>query len=183
MEKRIIGGVFILLSAVIGMATGALFIVGADFASDFDPTGVAEDILTVCGAIFIVFAIIALVGAIMAFTGKSWGLALVGGIFGLFCIGPYGLASIFGLIGLIMVAISKDEFEGQAPPQGMYPPPAGYPPQQPGYYPPQQPPPGQYPVQQPPPGQYPPPEQPMAPPPMAPPAEVPAEPPKEPEGY
>ncbi len=183
MEKRMIGGAFILLAAIVGMATGAMFIIGADFASDFDPTGVAEDILTVCGAIFIIFALIALVGAIMALTGKSWGLGIVGGIFGLLCIGPYGLASIFGLIGLIMVAISKDEFEGQAPPQGMYPPPGaypppGYPPQQPPPgYPPQQPPPGQ-PPQQPPPGQAPPPQAPMAPetPPEMPPEEPPAEP-------
>lgn len=179
MEKRMIGGAFILLSAIVGMATGAMFIIGADFASDFDPTGVAEDILTVCGAIFIIFALIALVGAIMALTGKSWGLGIVGGIFGLLCIGPYGLASIFGLIGLIMVAISKDEF-GEGPQPGMYPPPGGYPPQG---YPVQQPPPGQYPPQQPPPGGQYPEQQPMAPPPQQPPMapETPPEaPPQEP---
>jgi hypothetical protein len=164
MEKRMIGGAFLLLSAIVGLATGAMFIIGADFAADVDPTGMAEDILTVCGVIFMIFALIALLGAIMALTGKSWGLALVGGIFGLLCVGPYGLASVFGLIGLILVAISKDEF-GEGPQPGMYPPPAAYPPQQPPGYPPQQQPP-----------MAPPPEQP----PMQPPEQPPAQPPMEP---
>ena len=165
MEKRMIGGAFILLSAIMGMATGAMFIIGADFAEDIDPTGMAEGILTVCGIIFLIFAIIALVGAIMALTGKSWGLGIVGGIFGLLCIGPYGLASIFGLIGLIMVAISKDEFGEGPPPGAAYPPPAYPPPAGAPAYPPAQPPPEAPPAEAPP-------EQP----PMAPPEQPPQEP-------
>jgi hypothetical protein len=196
MEKRLIGGVFLLLSAIMGFALAAFFIIGMDWVNQFDPTGFVEDFLVVCGVMFAVFAILTLLGAVMAITGKSYGIAIVGGIFGLLTIGPYGLASIFGLIGLILVLMSKEEFEGEAPaypPPGAYPPPAPYPPQQypvqqppPGQYPPQQPPPGQYPQQQPPPGQAPQ-QQPQAPPPTPPPTppaavpaeEPPAEPPKE----
>ncbi len=178
MEKRIIGAIFLILSAVMGFALAGMLIVGTDSVKDVDPTGILEDALVTCGAIIAVFSILTLLGAISAFTGKSWGLALVGGIFGLLTFGFSGLGSLFGLIGLIVVAISSSEFKGHEPPPQPYPP-QGYPPQ--GYppqgYPPQQPPPG-YPPQQPPPGQYPPQQPPMGQPPMQqPPAAPPAEPP------
>jgi hypothetical protein len=152
-----------------------MLIVSADAAGDFDPTGFVEGAVVVCGAIFLIFSLIALMGAIMAITGKSWGLAIVGGIFGLLCIGFVGTGSLFGLIGLILIAISKDEFGEQPPPGAMYPPPAGYPPQQapPAYPQPEQAPPPGMPPEQPPMGQ-PPMEQPPAEP-------APMEPPKEPE--
>lgn len=179
-----IGGVFILLAAVMAFASGGMLIVGSEIAEDIDPTGMLEDALVVCGAIEMVFGIIALMGAVMALTGKSWGLAIVGGIFGLLGVGLWGLGFIFGLIGLILVAISKDEFEGQmpmAPQQGMYPPPGQYPVQQPPPgYPPQQQPPAQPPMEQPP--AQPPMEQPPAQPPMEQPPEAPPQvPPKEPD--
>jgi hypothetical protein len=140
-----------------------MLIVSADAAGDFDPTGFVEGAVVVCGAIFLIFSLIALMGAIMAITGKSWGLAIVGGIFGLLCIGFLGTGSLFGLIGLIIIAISKDEFGDGAPPGVMYPPPAGYPPAQPppAYPPPGGAPPAQPPMEQPP-MEQPPMEQPPA---------------------
>lgn len=69
------------------------------------------DILMVCGIILMIFGIMALIGGIMSATRKSWGLALMGSIFGLFCLGFVFLeASILSFIALILIAISKDEF-------------------------------------------------------------------------
>ena len=160
METRVAGGVLILISALSGFISGIAIIAGSSFMWGMDEIpGFASGAVTACGAVFIVFAVIALVGAIAAIKGTSWGLAIVGGIFAI----PTGWV-IFGLIGLIMVAVSKDQFGDQPPQQGMYPPPAGYPPQQP--------PPGQYPPQQqPPPGTAPYPE--PAPPPSSPPDQAP----------
>ncbi|KYK29735.1 MAG: hypothetical protein AYK23_04970 [Candidatus Proteinoplasmatales archaeon SG8-5] len=81
--------------------------------SDVDVDAVlalAESILMVCGVIFIIFSILALLGGIMAITRKSWGFAVVGAIFGLLTIGPYGLGFVLGLVALILIIISKDEF-------------------------------------------------------------------------
>jgi hypothetical protein len=185
MEKRLIGGVLLLIGAISGLAWGGMLIAGADFAEDADPTGIIEGALTVCGAVFLVFSIIALVGAIMAITGKSWGLGIVGGIFGLLCFGISGTGSLFSLIGLIIIAISKDEF-GDGPPPGTYAPPPAYPSapppgappypgaEQPPAQPPMEQPPAQPPMEQPP--AQPPMEQPPAEPPMEqPPAEKPPE--------
>ena len=59
----------------------------------------------ICGIIGIVLSIIALIGGIFAIKRQKYGLALVGGICALLV-----AYIIFGLIGLILVAISKDEF-------------------------------------------------------------------------
>lgn len=184
MEKRLIAGLFLLLSFIMGIILAAAMQIGWAVAG-FDPTGIFEKILIACTAIVVVFSILALLGAFAAITGKSYFMAILGGIFGLLCLGYAGMGSVFGLIGLILVLISKDEFEGEAPPPQPAPygmPPPGYPPQQmppPGYPPQQMPPPG-YPPQQPMPPPAQPAPEPMAQPPAEPPAEAPAEAPKEP---
>jgi hypothetical protein len=157
MEKRILAGVFLLISflAALGGAIGLLF--AGDEASNLPVMGDAfETILYICGAIELIFGLLALLGAIMCFRGTNWGIALVGGIFGLLSIGAFGAGSLFGLIGLIFVAISKDEFNGGAAQPGVPAygaPPPGYPQAPPPAYPtepPAAPPPAQPPMEQPP---------------------------------
>ena len=64
----------------------------------------------ICGGIFIVLSIITLLGGVMALRRRMWGLALVGSILGLFIIGPVFVSSLLSFIGLIILAISRDEF-------------------------------------------------------------------------
>jgi hypothetical protein len=70
-----------------------------------------QSILATCSIIGCIISIFALVGGIVAVKRKAWGLAIVGGILGLFTIGPFFLGSIISLIGLILVAISRKEFQ------------------------------------------------------------------------
>ncbi|MCJ2556643.1 MAG: hypothetical protein LN415_05980 [Candidatus Thermoplasmatota archaeon] len=62
-------------------------------------------IIMICGIIFLIFGLIGLLGGIFAIKRTHFGLAILGGIFSLLA----GFI-IFGLIGLILVAISKKEF-------------------------------------------------------------------------
>ena len=129
-QMPIIGGVFLILAAILGFIGAAqLFLVGGYFAI-LGPA--VAGILAVCGILIIVFSMFALLGGVMAVQRKMWGLALVGGILGLFAIGPFFLASLLSLIGLILVGISKDDFEG-APAPAMAPPVAFAPGYAPGY--------------------------------------------------
>jgi hypothetical protein len=97
---------------------GAIFLVAAnnvDTLADWgvDVAGVGDilsDILTVCGIIIIVLALIVLLGGFFGVMRKHWGLVILGGVLGLFLIGPYMLASILSLIGLVLVAVSKKDF-------------------------------------------------------------------------
>lgn len=102
----LIGGALMIVAAAIELYYGAL-LVGASTAADILPIAGdwVEDILVVCGALAIIFGIITLMGGVFAIMRKHFGLAVLGGIFSL--LGWF----IPGLIGLILVAISKDEFE------------------------------------------------------------------------
>jgi len=112
-----VGGIMILVAGVIGLAIGALLIaIDVDQLADYglDVAGVGdilEDIMTVCGAILIILGLIAAVGGFFGLQRKHFGLVILGGVLGLFIVSPYMIASILSLIGLILVAISKKDFD------------------------------------------------------------------------
>ncbi|UCD92108.1 MAG: hypothetical protein JSV43_07735 [Methanobacteriota archaeon] len=101
----IVGGILIILPALglvffgIVIATIGLSIFA--FIIDIIPW-IASFVMT-CAVIILILGIIALMGGICALMRRFWGLALVGGIL--------TLPSFLGLIGLILVAISRNEFE------------------------------------------------------------------------
>ena len=99
----LVGGVLALVAGL-----GLVASVGAfDSLMLVDVEGVEmfEDLLTVCGIIFIILGLIGVLGGIFAMMRKHFGLAVLGGVF--------ALAGWFipALIGLILIAVSKDEFE------------------------------------------------------------------------
>lgn len=118
--------------------------------NDSFTTGFLTDIMAICAVAIAIISIFPLLGGIMALQGKSFGLAILGGIIGIFSIG-FVLGSILSIIALIMLFMSKEDFKGQQPPQPPYnpyqqygqppyqPPSYGMPPQQP-YQPPREPP-------------------------------------------
>jgi hypothetical protein len=114
----IVGGILILIAGIMGLAMGGLFM--AINTSDFSKYGLGtvsgledtlHNILLVCGAIFIILGLIAIVGGIMGVRRKSWGLAVLGGVLGLFILTPYMIGSLVALVGLILVAVSKKDFD------------------------------------------------------------------------
>lgn len=104
--KPVVGGILILIGALVGIAMGASMIwAGSMFLPLGDVGFDLSAIFAVCGIILMVLSLIGLLGGIFAMQRKHFGLAIVGGIFSML-VGLF----IFGLIGLILVAISKDEF-------------------------------------------------------------------------
>ncbi|HKZ48877.1 MAG TPA: zinc ribbon domain-containing protein [Thermoplasmata archaeon] len=143
-QMPVIGGVLLLLAGILGFVGAAQVFVASGAGSYFGVFGPEiAGILAVCGLLLVIFSVFALLGGIMAVQRKMWGLALAGGILGLFAIGPFFLSSLLSLIGLIIIGISREDFEGQsAPPmvapmvqpmpmQPMYPPTAYPQPMQP----------------------------------------------------
>jgi hypothetical protein len=103
--KPIVGGILIILGSLVGITLGAFLIIGTAWLIPFDITGFAG-IFTICGAVWLILGIIGFIGGIFAAMRKGFGLAITGGIFSMITGGI-----IFGLIGLILVAISKSEFQ------------------------------------------------------------------------
>jgi len=108
----IIGGVFLIVAGIDGISAWAYLAFVVASLTSGSPFAFIGGIVAVCGAIEIIFGILALLGGIMAIRRKMWALALIGGILGLFLLGWFFFeASLLALIGLILIAISRGEFE------------------------------------------------------------------------
>jgi len=111
----LVGGILILISGVIGLAMGAILL--SINTSQLDQYGLSivsstlQDILRICGAILIIFGLIALMGGVFGAMRKHFALVIVGGVFGLLCVSPYMIASVLALIGIILVAVGRKDFE------------------------------------------------------------------------
>lgn len=97
----VIGGILILLASLGYIAMGALVAVAGGSLIWFDMG--ASGAAVACGAVMLVLGIIVLLGSIFAIQRKHFGLALIAGIL--------TIPSILGLVGLILVIVSKDEFK------------------------------------------------------------------------
>ncbi|MFQ6106300.1 MAG: hypothetical protein ACE5QF_01745 [Thermoplasmata archaeon] len=104
--KPVIGGILIIIGALAGIIGGAMMIWAGSLFLPIPTVGFdLGGIFAICGIIWILLSLIGILGGVFAMQRKHFGLAIVGGIFSLL----FGFF-IFGLIGLILVAISKNEF-------------------------------------------------------------------------
>jgi hypothetical protein len=117
-SKPLIAGIFLIIAGLLGLFTwsSALAIDSSIIQNVLpadSPISVEQlqSFLTTCGIIGAVLSIFTLAGGIVAIKRKAWGLAIIGGILGLFTIGPMLLGSVLSLIGLILVAISRKDFQ------------------------------------------------------------------------
>lgn len=107
----IVEAILIILSVTSAVSWGLSWI-PVDFVGMFGAlAGIVTTIVIAFAAIGIIFAIIAIIGGIFATQRKHAGLAILGSIFCLFAIGPFGIASILALVALIMFAVSHEEFK------------------------------------------------------------------------
>lgn len=116
-SKPLIAGIFLIIAGLLGIFTWSMAlaldistlqnVLPADTPISVEQI---QSFLNVCGIIGCILSMFALVGGIVAVNRKAWGLAVVGGILGLFTIGPFFLGSILSLIGFILVAISRKDF-------------------------------------------------------------------------
>jgi DNA-directed RNA polymerase subunit RPC12/RpoP len=93
----LVGGILIILASLGYFGVGGIIAGGSAFWVD---VGGGAGVL--CGVVLIILGIISLLGGIFAIQRKNFAIALIGGIF--------VVPSILGLIGLILVAVAKDEF-------------------------------------------------------------------------
>lgn len=89
------GGVLVLIGGILYLGAGGVLVVGS--SAFLFGGGV------LCGAVVLVLGVLGILGGIFAMQRKSFAIALIGGIF--------TVPTILGLIGLILIAVSKDEFK------------------------------------------------------------------------
>jgi len=113
----VIAGVLLIIAALSGFLTWSNLL-AADTSmyqnvlppdSPITPQQV-QSFLQTCSIIGVVFSALALIGGLMAIRRKSWGLAMIGSILGLFTIGVFFTASVFSLIALVFLLMTRREF-------------------------------------------------------------------------
>ncbi|MEE9224307.1 MAG: hypothetical protein V3U51_06130 [Thermoplasmata archaeon] len=101
--KPVIGGLLILLGSLAYLFMGVMYITAGEISVVMPGMeGFVSDILMICGIIALLLGIISLLGGILSMMRKAWGLGLLAGIL--------TIPTLLGLIGLILVAISRDEY-------------------------------------------------------------------------
>ena len=99
-QKPVIGGILSIIEGAINML-GAF---GVLISVLFVPENTGILLLIIAAGLFIT-SILPIIGGIFAIQRKQWGLALAGSIFA--TIGD----ALLGIPALILIALSKDEFE------------------------------------------------------------------------
>jgi hypothetical protein len=123
----IIAGILLIISGIlsvlmwIGLASMDVSLIGSiilpefeSISSEYGSIAFSEesikDLFIICGSIGFFISIFTILGGIMSIKRQMWGIAIAGGILGLFSIGPLFSSSALSLIGLIIVIVSKNEF-------------------------------------------------------------------------
>jgi len=101
----VLGGVFVIIAGLVELISGGILISGGEMLGGFDLGSGFHNILTICGVVWIVLGIVAILGGIFSIQRKHFGLAILGAILGL---GGY---FIFALIGIILIAVGREDFD------------------------------------------------------------------------
>jgi hypothetical protein len=118
--KPLIAGIFLLLAGLLGVYTWVstlFFDISTIDPAIFEQSGVEinieqlKEILGVCSIIGVIISIFPILGGILSIKRKMWGFTIVMSIIGLFTIGPVLISSILSLIALILIVLSKNEFQ------------------------------------------------------------------------
>jgi hypothetical protein len=112
MEKRGIAGLMLLLGGVFSVITIVMAFV------DIWAVGTPENVLEreivnglyITAGLGIVFSVVIFAGAFSSFSAYSWGFSIAAAIICVLSIGFLFLSSVFGVIALVLLAVSKDEF-------------------------------------------------------------------------
>ncbi len=119
-----IAGILLILAGVIALLSWISATIAIDISTiesagilslfqETDPTITAEqakELLTVCGIIGCILSVFPILGGILSLKRKMWRIALAGGILGLLTIFTAIIPGILCSIGLILIAMSKQEF-------------------------------------------------------------------------
>ena len=115
--KPVLGGLLILIAGLLAVSMGMIFLVldVNDFQDSMNlPEGMTwqdfQGVMTVCGVVCIVAGLVAVLGGVFGLTRKHFALVILGGIFGMIGIG-FAIGSVLAIVGLILVAVSKSEFD------------------------------------------------------------------------
>jgi len=118
----VVGGILMLLVGIAGLVEGLmviLFALGVVATFGMMPIdlfgvggigGLVTTIILIVGLIPVLLGVFAILGGASAIGRKHHGMAVFGGVCAMLILGPVLITNILGLVSLILVAVSHDEF-------------------------------------------------------------------------
>jgi len=113
----LIAGILLLIAGLLGILTAVSTAMLPDsyylsvFADYNFSISEIKTFINICISIFIVLSVLSILGGLLCFKRKMWGFALGFSILGLFTIGPLFISSVLALIAVILLFLSKEEFQ------------------------------------------------------------------------
>lgn len=114
----VIAGIMIIIAGLLAIGMGLLYLTMN--ANDLEGSGVTlppdvsledlQNVLSVCGTLALLFGVIAIIGGLFTIQRKHFALGIIGALFGMAGVG-FLLGALLALIALILVAVSKQEFD------------------------------------------------------------------------
>jgi len=102
-SSPVIGGIMSILAGILAVGQGLLYMAGSSLISFYSGA------LCLCGGIDFMFGAVAIAGGLAALKRDSFALAIIGAILGMLGFG-FVIGSVFGLIAVVLIAISHNEF-------------------------------------------------------------------------
>lgn len=116
--KPKIAGVLLILAGVIGIISWSQFLLNESLLKivlqnmqsqiTYDQL---KGLLFICGTIGVILSVFPILGGVLSYRYKKWMLCAISSIIGLLIIGLGLLSTILSLISLIILMVSKNEFE------------------------------------------------------------------------
>ena len=123
-SKTMIAGILLIIAGIFAIINWSAFftlnaetlesVVNISQFRELDPSITTEQILayvTTCALIGVIISIFPILGGILSFRKKLWGISLACGIIGIFSLGILFTSSLFSLIAVILIFMSKQEFQ------------------------------------------------------------------------
>jgi hypothetical protein len=101
-----IAGILMILTGVLAIGQGAFYLFVGSIASTMEVPGGA---ITCCGMLDVLFGLAALFGGYCSIQRSKWIFAILGAVLAMLSF-AFAFGFVLGLIALILVGISKDEF-------------------------------------------------------------------------
>jgi hypothetical protein len=105
--KPLVGGILTIICGSIGIITGSIITILGGSISWIAGIPFISKLFTLFGSPIIILGAVAIAGGIYAIKRKLWGLALAGSICAFLIPPPF----ILGIVALVFIIISKEEFE------------------------------------------------------------------------
>lgn len=102
-SSPVAGGILAILAGVLALGQGLIYMAGSAVVN-------LPGALCLCGGIDFLFGAAAVFGGICAIKREHFAIALIGALLGMLGLGLL-IGFLFGLIALILIALSKDEFD------------------------------------------------------------------------